>query len=238
MNHAKGDCVVFMASDLQDPPELIAGMVAQWQQGYQVVWAVREKIEGISLARKLLSGLFYKLMNSYGEITLPPTGADFALLDKKVVQALLKSAGTTPSLGGLIASLGFRTYELKYIKQARKFGKSKWTLAKRIKSFIDAFVLFSFAPMRFMSYLGLFLSAFGFIYALFIIANRVISRPTPGYASIMVAILIIGGFQMIMLGVLGEYLWRNLEEARKKPLFFIEKDSSEANDTQNPYHEA
>ncbi len=227
MYYCKGDAIVFMAGDLQDPPELIANMISDWQNGSDVVWAVRENIEGISFFSRFFSKSFYFLMNSFANVKLPPSGADFALLDKKVAKAVLQCAGSNPSLGGLIASVGFKQTEITYVKQARAHGKSKWTLNKKLQAFIDAFVAFSFAPMRIMIYLGMTVSAIGFLYAIFIILLRLFFiKQIDGWASIMVAILFIGGIQMLMIGTLGEYLWRNLEESRKKPLFFIEKKSN------------
>ena len=230
MQYCKGNCAVFMASDLQDPLQLIIKMLEKWKEGYNNVWAVREQIEGISISNKIFSRLFYFLINKFAEIKLPPTGADFALLDRKVINALLKSTGTNPSLSGLIASLGFKSSEIMYIKEKRQHGKSKWTLSKKVKAFMDAFVQFSFAPMRLMIYMGFTFAGLGFLYALFIIMLRIFSNtPILGWASIMIVVLVVSGVQMIMIGVLGEYLWRNLEESRKKPLYFIEESSD--NDT-------
>lgn len=227
MHHCKGDSVVFMAGDMQDPPELIESLIAEWQNGQDVVWAVRENIVGISVVSKFFSKLFYFLMNSFANVKFPPSGADFALIDKKVVNAVLESAGSNPSLGGLITSVGFKQSEITYVKQARAFGKSKWTLNKKLQAFIDAFVAFSYAPMRIMIYTGMLISITGFIYAIFIIILRLFFiKQIDGWASLIIAVLFIGGIQMLMIGTLGEYLWRNLEESRKKPLFFIEKKSN------------
>lgn len=228
LEHARGDCVVFMAADLQDPPELIHRMMELWRQGNHTVWAVRARREGIPLADRLLSKAFYWLMNHFGEVTFPPDGADFALIDHAVVTALKASVGANPSVLGEIAKLGFRQTQIPYVKQARKFGKSKWTRRKKLKAFADSFVSFSYAPMRAMSYLGIASSALGFLYAAFLLVMHFLrSQTVAGYASIMVAVLVIGGVQMIMLGVLGEYLWRTLDEARRRPRYFVE-ESSEA----------
>lgn len=223
MKYCKGDAVVFLPADLQDPPELIVEMIVKWNEGYDVVWAVRAKREGVSKTSVFFSNMFYRLLNSMTEIHFPNTGADFALLDKKVAAGLVASAGSKPSLGALISWLGFKQTEIPYVKEARKFGKSKWTLRKKLNAFADAFVGFSYLPMRFMSLIGFIAAALGFIYAMVVMILRFsIGNPIEGWASLMVVILIIGGLQMLMLGVLGEYLWRNLEESRKRPLFLIE----------------
>lgn len=223
LKYCKGDCAVFLAADLQDPPELIAQMLVKWEDHNDVVWAVRETTEGISIFEKIFSRLFYFLFNIASDINLPPKGADFALLDRKVINSLLLSTGTKPSLGALISWLGFKQTEILYIKEARKFGKSSWTLTKKINALVDAFVGFSVLPLRIMSYVGFSVAFIGFLYSFFIIALRFMyDKPIVGWASIMVTVLILGGLQMLMLGVIGEYLWRNLEEARKRPLFSIE----------------
>lgn len=218
-----GDSAVFLAADLQDPPELIAEMLAKWMDGDDVVWAVRDTREGVSAFSLFLSNLFYKIFNNFSSVSLPPTGVDFALLDRKVITGVINSAGSKPSLGGLIAWLGFKQSQISYVKRARKFGQSKWTLSKKLNAFADAFVGFSYVPMRLMTYLGFIISSLGFLYALIIIALRIISgKQIEGWASLMVVVLALGGIQMLILGILGEYLWRNLEESRKRPLFFIE----------------
>jgi glycosyltransferase involved in cell wall biosynthesis len=226
--HARGRCGVFLAADLQDPPELIPKMLNLWQQGNSIVWAVRESREGISWRQKALAQTFYWLLNRLGQVELPPTGSDFALLDRRAIDALLQAVGANPSLGGEIARLGFRQAQIPYTKEARKFGQSKWDLRRKLKGFSDAFVSFSYAPMRGMSYVGMFSSLIGFLYAFYILGMRVfVGHTIPGFASLMVAVLVIGGIQMTMLGVLGEYLWRTLDEARRRPRYFIE-DSTDA----------
>jgi dolichol-phosphate mannosyltransferase len=223
---ARGKCAVFLAADLQDPPELISQMLDMWRAGHDLVWAVREEREGISKLDLFLANTFYRLLNLLGEVNLPPQGSDFALLDQKVVDALLKSAGSNPSIGGEIARLGFSSAQITYTKQARAAGTSKWTLKRKLKAFADAFVSFSYAPLRAMSYLGMGFSLLGFAYALLVIVLRLRTHtPVQGWSSLIVVVLVLGGVQMMMLGVLGEYLWRTLEAARQRPIYFLEEAS-------------
>jgi glycosyltransferase involved in cell wall biosynthesis len=229
LEHARGDVAVFMAADLQDPPELIPKMLDLWRQGNSTVWAVRARREGVPLIDRVISRLFYWLLNRFGEVTFPPDGADFALIDRRVIDALKSSVGSNLSILGEIAKLGFPTAEVPYTKEARQFGATKWNRRKKLKAFADAFVSFSYAPMRAMSYLGLICSTFGFLYAaVLLIVHSIHQTGLPGYASLMVVVLVIGGIQMIMLGVLGEYLWRTLEEARHRPSYFVERSSIQA----------
>ncbi|MFN5181409.1 MAG: glycosyltransferase family 2 protein [Bacteroidota bacterium] len=224
LNYADGDYAVFLAADLQDPPELINAMLLKAKQGYHVVWALRKKIEGISLLTRLNSKIFNLLFNRFTNLNY--SGADFALLDKKVYKKLVKEAGSKPSLGALIAWMGFNQTGVEYIKEARLRGKSKWTLSKKINAFIDAFVGFSYLPMRFMSIIGLITALGGFFYASIVIFLKLVfNTQIQGWTSMMVVVLILGGIQMLMIGVLGEYLWRNLEESRKRSLYHIESAS-------------
>jgi len=224
---ARGECAVFLAADLQDPPELILPMLDLWRSGHHVVWAVREEREGVSKVDLFLSNFFYRLLNLLGEVNLPPRGSDFSLLDRKVIDALVSSAGSNPSIGGEIARLGFSSAQITYTKEKRAAGSTKWTLKKKLTAFADAFVSFSYAPLRAMSYLGMLFSFLGFGYAILVVILRLMTRtPVQGWSSLIVVVLVLGGVQMMMLGILGEYLWRTLEAARQRPTYFLE-DTSE-----------
>jgi dolichol-phosphate mannosyltransferase len=228
LEHARGDCALFMAADLQDPPELIPKMLDLWRQGYKTVWAVRAGREGASLLDRIFSRSFYWLLNRFGEVSTPPDGSDFALVDRCVIDALRRSVGANPSLFLEIAKVGFRQTEVPYVKEARQFGATKWNARKKLKLVADTFVSFSYAPLRAMSYLGIASIFLGFLYALFIVIRAVLSlTAVQGWASLMVVVLVVSGLQMIMLGVLGEYLWRTLDESHRRPRYFVE-DSSES----------
>lgn len=229
LKQAKGDCATMLAADLQDPPELIPTLLEKWREGYQIVWGVRAAREGISRRELFFANLFYRLLNQFSNVKLPPTGADYSLLDRAVIDALLRSVGANPSIALEIARLGFSQIEIPYIKEERKYGVSKWNLRKKLNAFADAFVTSSYMPLRFMSYLGLLVSALGFLYALLIIVLRIANIvDVGGWAALMVVVLVFGGLQMLMLGVIGEYLWRTLEHARQRPLYFIEAASEES----------
>ncbi len=226
LGQARGKCAVFLSADLQDPPELILQMLDLWRCGHHIVWAVRQERQGVSSVDVFLSNTFYRLLNLLGEVNLPPRGSDFALLDRKALDALLASAGSDLSLGGEIARLGFSAEEITYTKERRAAGTSKWTLKRKFKAVADAFVSFSYAPLRAMSFLGVACSLLGFAYALLVIVVRLMTRtPVQGWASLIVVVLVLGGVQMMMLGVLGEYLWRTLEAARHRPIYFLEETS-------------
>ncbi|MBN2562490.1 MAG: glycosyltransferase family 2 protein [Phycisphaerae bacterium] len=224
LEQTRGDCAVFLAADLQDPPELIPKLLSHWRDGSHIVWAVREERAGISWTMRVLSNVFYWLLTRVCRVRMQPRGSDFALLDRKVIDALLRSAGTNPSIGGAIARLGYDSAEVLYHKEPRKLGTSKWTWRAKLRAFADAFVSFSYVPLRAMSYVGMACSLLGFLYAFIVIIVRLITdEPIEGWASLMVVLLVMGGIQMTMLGILGEYLWRTLEAARHRPLYFLEE---------------
>jgi glycosyltransferase involved in cell wall biosynthesis len=224
LEHIRGRCAVFLAADLQDPPELVLEMLERWRKGYHVVWAVRDERPGISWSEKLFARAFYGIFNRLAQVSLPPQGSDFALIDRVIVQAVCAGASASPFLMGEIAQAGFRQTQVGYVKEERRFGRTKWNLRKRLRLFADAFVAFSYFPLRAMSYVGIIASIVGTLYALLVVALRVfVGTPVEGWASLMVVILLLGGVQMVMLGVLGEYLWRTLEQARRRPAYYVEE---------------
>lgn len=223
LRNARGDCAVVLAADLQDPPEVIPQLLNEWRVGAQVVWAVRGQREGEAATTIRLAGLFYWIMrNVLGMRELAATGADFFLIDRCVIDAYQGFDERNVNLFALLAWMGFRQRKVSYVKQARLHGASGWTLKKKLKLAVDSVTAFSYLPVRAMSWTGVVTAIAGFGYALFIIFNAVKGQPVEGWSSLMVAVMVIGGFQMLMLGVLGEYVWRALDEARRRPRYTIE----------------
>jgi len=220
-----GDIAIMLAADLQDPPEIIFPMIAEWEKGTKVVWGVRERREGEGILTLTLSKLFYYLMNRLTDIRQPPTGADVFLVDKDVIAAFRKAPEKNTSVYMLIAWLGFPQSTITYIKEVRHAGTSKWTTSQRFKLFFDSLISFSYIPLRVMSLMGSFFASLGFLYGLYLLYNAINGIPIAGWSSLMITVLFIGGFQMIMMGMLGEYLWRTYDEARGRPRFVIEKNT-------------
>lgn len=228
LDHCDADAAIIMAADLQDPPELIPQLMERHRAGAQLVWAVREDREGESWFTLATSRLFYWLINRISDLRFPPQGADVCLADRRVVEALRQMPERNISLFAALCWLGFRQTSISYVKQARHAGTSKWTIRKKIVLALDSVVGFSYVPLRLMSCAGFALAGAGFVWAITIFVFRLLGvTQLTGFATIMIAILIIGGIQMIMLGVLGEYLWRTLEEARRRPRYFVESSSAE-----------
>jgi dolichol-phosphate mannosyltransferase len=223
LHHARGDCAVIMAADLQDPPEVLPVLLKKWLADVQVVWAVRTRREGEKASTIGYSRLYHMLMRHVvGLKEMPPTGADFFLVDRYVLDAFRQFKESNVSIMALISWMGFRQETITYDKQARIHGNSGWTLKKKLKLLVDSITSFTYLPIRLMSYLGFFVAFAGFIYAGIVIANSLAGHPVEGWSSLMVVILIIGGIQMLMMGVLGEYLWRALDESRGRPRYLIE----------------
>ena len=232
MHHSDTDAMVIMAADLQDPPDLIPKLLERHAAGAQIVWAVRSDREGESWFTLLTSRAYSWLMNRLTELRMPPKGADVFLADRVVVEAFRQMPERSLSLFAALAWLGFRQDAISYVKQARHAGVSKWTLRRKVLLALDSFVGFSYVPLRFMSYLGFLVAAAGSLWAVGILIAKLLGfTQAVGYASIMISVLILGGLQMLMLGVLGEYLWRTLEESRRRPRYFVETSSPSAQHT-------
>jgi dolichol-phosphate mannosyltransferase len=223
LHHARGDCAVIMAADLQDPPEEIAELLEKWQRGARVVWAVRGEREGEPKSRIAFARFYYWLMRRVvGVKEMPPSGSDFFMLDRRVLDAYAKFSETNVSLMALIAWMGYSQDSIVYNKKSRLHGKSGWNLEKKLKLVVDSVTSFSYLPIRLISYAGFVVALLGFIYAGWIVYNAVAGSPAAGWSSLMVVVLVVAGVQMVMMGVLGEYLWRALDESRQRPRYLIE----------------
>jgi polyisoprenyl-phosphate glycosyltransferase len=223
LSHATGDCATVISADLQDPPEIINRMFEKWQEGNKVVLAVREDREE-SFTQKLFSNTYYKMMKRYALPTMPEGGFDCFLIDRKIVNILKSIEEKNTTLMGQILWSGFKTEKIYYVRKEREIGESRWTLAKKIKLFIDSFLAFSYAPIRFMSLIGVLVSLLSFLAGGYLIINKFVNEvDVQGWTSLMVLFLFVAGIQMIMMGIIGEYLWRNMDEARKRPVFIIDE---------------
>lgn len=225
LSHARGDVVAVIAADLQDPPELLHEMLIQWRDGHKVVLAAREDRDDPFLP-SLLANTFYSLFRRYAIKTMPKGGFDFFLIDRQVNDLLKGIQENNAYLMGLILWLGFEPVILPYRRRKReaRYGRSMWTLAKKLKYFSDSFVAFSYAPIRAASLLGMLTSVAGLFYAALVVLRRIVwGVEVEGWTSLMVVLLIVSGIQMIMVGILGEYLWRNLDETRRRPRFIVDR---------------
>ncbi len=222
LRHAKGECAVILAGDLQDPPELVPALLEEWHKGAQTVWAVRRTRERERASTIILGWLYHAIIRRIGGGYRPLMGADFFLLDRRVIDAVIQFRETHVSLLNLISWMGFRQAFISYDKQPRLHGKSGWNLEKKIRLALDSITAFSYVPIRIISYVGIFTAGLGFLYALWVICNALTGSPPSGWSSLMVVLLVVSGLQMLMLGMLGEYLWRTLDEVKQRPRYIIE----------------
>lgn len=224
LGQARGEAVAAIAADLQDPPELIHEMLADWRRGHKVVLAARQSRDDDVLTT-LLADTFYVLFRRFAIKTMPKHGFDFFLVDRQVCDLINNIQENNAYLMGLILWLGFSPKVVYYRRLARekRYGPSMWTTARKIKYFLDSFVAFSYFPVRAASVIGILLSVAGLIYAGIVIVLRLVAAvPPEGWASLMIVVLVVSGAQMLMIGILGEYLWRNLDETRRRPRFIVE----------------
>lgn len=223
LNYVTGDCVGIISADLQDPPELFANMIEYWESGKKVVMATREDREE-SFSQKLFSNTYYSLMNKFAIKGYPKGGFDFVLIDKQVVSELVKISEKNTNIMSLIFSLGYEQQFIPYVRKEREHGKSRWTLSKKVKLFVDSFVSFSYAPIRFMSLVGFSVAALSFLYTIFVIISYFTGMvAVQGWTTLISIITLLLGLIMIMLGIIGEYLWRILDETRKKPGYIVDE---------------
>jgi dolichol-phosphate mannosyltransferase len=220
-SQARGDHAVILAADLQDPPELLIDLVAAAEKGHDVVWANRESREDPAITL-LFAGMYNRMMRRIALPNWPERGFDFVLLSRRVLSVVLARRERNTSLFGQILWAGFPQTSVSYNRMARRAGRSKWTFAKKLKLAIDSFVGFSYVPIRVISAAGLVFACVGAAYAAFVVFRRLTAGvPVEGWTSLMVVVLILGGVQLLMLGVLGEYLWRTLDETRGRPPFIV-----------------
>ncbi|MBK9587365.1 MAG: glycosyltransferase family 2 protein [Sphingomonadales bacterium] len=222
LDYARGDAVIPIDVDLQDPPEVIADMIKAWRNGSEVVYGVRRNRESDSLPKRFTADLYYRAHNWLSSDKIPEHAGDFRLLDRKVVNVICKMPERNRFMKGLFAWSGFKQTAVEYDRAEREVGSTKfrywklWTLA------IDGITSASTIPLRVWSYVGVAVALLSFVYASFIIGRTVISGVNvPGYASLMTAILFFGGLQLISLGVLGEYVGRILIETKQRPLYIV-----------------
>lgn len=223
LKFAAGDCAIIISADLQDPPELIEQLYQKWLKGFEVVLAVRRKREE-NFAKVFFANMYYWLVRYLAIPDMPKGGFDFVLIDRKVIDIITKINEKNTTLMGLILWTGFNRSIVYYDRMKREHGISMWTFKKKLKYFVDTFVAFSFAPLRFISIIGIILSLLGFFYAIFLIFYRLAYRtPVEGWTTLMVVILITSGVQLLSFGIIGEYLWRNFDETRRRPIYIIDK---------------
>lgn len=222
---ATGDAVILMDGDLQDPPELIESFVAKWREGNDVVYAVRRTRKGESAFKLMTARLFYRIVRRMTKVDIPVDTGDFRLMSRRVVEALRRSPERHRFLRGMVSWIGYRQIGVSYDRDVRHSGTTKYPLSKMLRFAVDGITSFSDVPLRFASYLGFCSSVVAFVYAIYVIVSKIANvHPlayTPGWASTIVAVLFLGGVQLIGIGILGEYIGRIYDEVKGRPIYLI-----------------
>lgn len=223
---ATGNAIVLMDGDLQDPPELIAQFFARWREGYDVVYAVRRTRKGESGFKLFTAGLFYRTIKRLTKVSIPVDTGDFRLMSRRVVEALRRLPERHRFLRGMVSWVGYRQTGVEYDRDERTWGATKYPIPAMLRFAIDGITSFSDIPLRFASYFGFSVSAIAFVYALVVVVAKLLRvyppGYTPGWASTIVAVVFLGGVQLISLGILGEYLGRIYDEVKGRPLYLID----------------
>ncbi len=224
LEHALGEAVAMIDGDLQDPPELIPAMVEHWAQGSDVVYAVRRQREGETVFKLASAAGFYRLFNKLTQVDLEPNSGDFRLLDRRALDALLSMTERSRFLRGMTVWVGFTQTAIPYERDARHAGETKYTLRKMLRFSLDAIASFSHLPLQLATYLGMLFAGLAFVAIPVVIALRIFGSYLPGFGSITIAILLLGGIQLIAIGVIGEYVGRIYDEVKHRPLYIVREE--------------
>jgi glycosyltransferase involved in cell wall biosynthesis len=222
IEHARGDAVVLIDADLQDPPEVIPEMVARWRDGYQVVYGRRTDRPGETAFKLATAKAFYRLLNRMSDTAIPLDTGDFRLIDRCVVDALQSMPERDRFVRGMVAWVGFRQVDVGYARAPRLAGESKYPLVKMLRFAIDGLVSFSVMPLRAATWTGFAVSAFALVGIVYAFAARIFSNNwVTGWTTLVIAILLLGGVQLLALGVIGEYVGRIYGETKRRPLYLV-----------------
>jgi polyisoprenyl-phosphate glycosyltransferase len=223
IDHAAGDAVVLIDADLQDPPETMHDMLAQWEEGFKVVYGVRSERRGESRFKRWTAGLFYRVLQRLSDTTIPLDAGDFRLIDRSVVNALKEMREEHRYLRGLVAWVGFPQCGLKYQRDPRYAGQTKYTLVKMARLALNAVFSFSAKPLYMAGYLGVAVTLASLLLILWVVANKLIhpEMSVTGWTSLTAVVSFLGGVQLITIGILGQYVGRIFEQAKQRPLYIV-----------------
>ena len=231
LDYAEGNIVIPFDADLQDPPEVIIELLKKYEEGYEVVNAVRRERKGDGFLKRITAKLFYKLMKAISNIDIPENSSDFRLISGNALKAVRRLRERKRFMKGIFSWVGFKTANVYYDRQPRLSGKSKWNYCKLLELSIDGITSFSIVPLRLASLFGFIVSVIAFLLGLWIIFEKIfLEIPIPGYASIIVSVLFLGGIQLIFLGIIGEYIGRIYEEVKRRPIYIVRKFLNEVSE--------
>lgn len=222
LDHASGDAVITMDGDLQHPPEMIPLLLQKWEEGFEVVQTVRKSTEGVSWFKTVTSSVFYKLINAMSNVRITAGGSDFRLLDQKVVQSFRQFKERARFIRGMISDIGYKQVQIEFVAPPRFAGKSKFSLRKMLNFALDGITAYSKMPLRFALYLGVLFGLFALLFMMDVVYIKLFTEEAvPGWATTVVSILLLGGVQLIGMGIIGEYVGRIFEEVKQRPLYLV-----------------
>ena len=223
MDYARGDCVAVIDADLQDPPEVLAQMVDQWRQGFDVVYGLRGDREGEGALKLLTAKVFYRLLRRLTRVEIPVDVGDFRLLSRRATEQLKQLREKDRFVRGLVSWIGFRQTGVTYHREKRFAGVTKYPYSKMVKFALDGITSFSTVPLKIATWMGYGASALAFLYLLSVFIQKLLGITVQGWATVMVAMLFLGGVQLICLGIIGEYLGRVFTELKPRPMYVVEE---------------
>jgi glycosyltransferase involved in cell wall biosynthesis len=222
IDHARGDAVIVIDADLQDPPELIPELIQEWQRGFDVVYATRASRRGESLIRRATAYVFYRVIQRVSRVRIPEDTGDFRLLSRRAVEALRRIREQHRFMKGLFAWIGYPQTAVPYRRDPRIAGRTKWSLWQLWNFALEGITSFTTLPLKVATYFGLTIALAAFCYAVLIVLKTLLrGDPVPGYPSLMVVLLFLGGIQLMFIGIVGEYLGRIFDETKARPLYFV-----------------
>jgi len=235
LDHVAGDAVIVIDADLQDPPELIPDLVAQWRAGFDMVYAQRRKRDGETWLKRTTATWFYRLMTHTGRVSLPRDTGDFRLMSRRVVDAVLTMREQHRFMKGIFAWVGFPSIAVAYDRAPRHAGATKWTYWKLWNLALEGITSFTVMPLKVATYLGLIVAVLALLYLVIIVSRTLLyGNPVAGYPSLLAVVLFLGAVQMITLGIIGEYLGRVFNETKGRPLYLVERFEAAGEDLPRP----
>jgi dolichol-phosphate mannosyltransferase len=224
IDHARGDCVAVIDADLQDPPEVIRAMIDKWREGFDVVYGTRADRDGESAMKLITASAFYRLLGRLSKVEVPADVGDFRLMSRRAVDQLKQLREKDRFVRGLVSWIGFRQTGVAYHRDKRYAGETKYPYRKMIKFAMDGITSFSTTPLKLATWMGYGASFLAFLYLATVFVQKLIGITVQGWATIMVAIMFLGGVQLICLGILGEYLGRIFNEIKPRPMYILEEE--------------
>ena len=226
LDHASGDCAISMDADLQHPPEMIVDMLEKWHEGYDIVYTIRMDDKKLGLFKRMTSRTYYRMINTLSDIKIDQGAADFRLLDRSVLNIIKNLKENNLFLRGMVKWLGFKQYGIRYKPGKRETGKTKYSIRKMFSLAIEGITSFSTRPLRLAAWIGLIASSIGFIYGLFALYGFIFADlNVTGWTSLIVAVIFLGGVQLITLGIIGEYIGKLFMQVKGRPNYIIKKSS-------------